>query len=180
MKAGIWIIGIVFILGIASWKTNTNTEDHSGWLTIEEALKLQETNPKKWFVDVYTDWCGWCKRMDATTFKDETILKELDEHYYKIRFDAEYKETIVIGDKEYKFVSEGRRGYHELAKQLLQGRMSYPTVVFLDEDVNIIQPLPGFRPAKELHPILQFIGEDHYKTTTWESFQETYQSPASK
>jgi len=41
------------------------------WMTFEEAeIKYQEEK-RKIFVDVYTDWCGWCKKMDANTFNEE-------------------------------------------------------------------------------------------------------------
>jgi thiol:disulfide interchange protein len=48
-------------------------QKHKGpinWLSLEEASSLYESNPKPMFIDVYTDWCGWCKKMDASTFQD--------------------------------------------------------------------------------------------------------------
>ena len=40
------------------------------WLTWDQAVAKMEKEPRKIMVDVYTDWCGWCKRMDASTFQD--------------------------------------------------------------------------------------------------------------
>lgn len=147
------------------------------WLTMEEAMARHEKEPRYWIIDVYTDWCGWCKRMDAGTFTDPHIVKEIQEHYYAVKLDAEQKEDIVIKDRTYKFVNQGQRGYHELAAELLQGRMSYPTVVFLDKNANMIQPLAGYQVAPDLHPILQFFSSESYQSVPWPDYKAAYQSP---
>jgi thiol:disulfide interchange protein len=125
------------------------------WMTFEEAVEKSKTEKRKIFVDVYTDWCGWCKVMDKKTFSDPKVAKIL----------------------KFKFVGEEGRGTHQLAAALLSNQMSYPTVVFLDEEFRIIQPLAGFREAPEFHKIAQFIGEGHYKTQKWADWQASYKSP---
>ncbi len=146
------------------------------WISFEEAIERNKKEPKKIFIDVYTDWCGWCKRMDQTTFKNEVISKLVSEHYYAVKLDAEQKEAIEFDGNTFKFVANGRRGYHELAAALLQNKLSFPTVVFLDEQMRMIQPIPGYQQPQSLAPILQYIGEDHFKKTSWEDFQKTYKS----
>jgi len=147
------------------------------WMSFEEALKKGKENPRKIFIDVYTDWCGWCKRMDKTTFDNEKVAALLNEKYYAVKLDAEQKGDIEFDGRTFKFIAEGRNGYHELAASLLNGKMSYPTVVFLDEEFRLITPVPGYQQPQDLHPILQFIGDSHYKNTKWESFIEQYKSP---
>ena len=142
------------------------------WISIEEAVaKMQSDSiPKKIFVDVYTDWCGWCKRMDATTFSNDSLIAEMERMYYLVKLDAEQKEDIIIGDHTYSFVPEGRRGYNQLAAELLQGKMSYPTYVFIDESMKIIQIVPGYKDVASFGKISEFLGDDHFKTTSWEDF----------
>jgi len=149
------------------------------WVSMEAAMALHQKEPRYWIIDVYTDWCGWCKRMDATTFQDPHIIEEVNKHYYAVKLDAEQKADIVLGDHTYKFVPSetGGRGYHELAAELLQGKMSYPTTVYLDKEVHMIQPLSGFQTAQDLHPILQFFGTGSYTSTPWEEFRTNYSSP---
>lgn len=149
------------------------------WISMEEALALHQSEPRYWIIDVYTDWCGWCKRMDATTFKDPHIVDEINKHYYAVKLDAEQKEDIVLGDKTYKYIpsQSSGRGYHELAAELLQGKMSYPTTVYLDKEIHVIQPLPGFQSAQDLHPILLFFGTGSYASTPWDEFKTNYASP---
>lgn len=134
-----------------------------------------EDNEKHFFIDVYTDWCGWCKRMDATTFSDPEIVEIMNEYFIPVKFDAEQKEPISFSGKEFKFVDNGRRGYNELAAALMQNKMSYPTVVLLNEKTQMIQPIPGYRSAKDLKPILIFIGKKIYKEKSYEEFLKTYE-----
>jgi len=148
------------------------------WYTFDEAVALNAKSPKKIFIDVYTDWCGWCKKMDAGTFNNPTVAAYLNEKYYPVKFNAEQREDITFKNYTFKFIPQGRRGYHQLAASLLDNKLSYPTVVFLDEDFNMIQPLPGYRAANAMYPILEYFGDDHYRNgITWQDFQKSYKSP---
>lgn len=147
------------------------------WMTFEEAIEKSKTEKRKIFVDVYTDWCGWCKVMDKNTFSEANVAKVLNEEFYPVKFNAEQRENIVFNGTTFKFIPSGAKGYHELAAALLNNKLSYPTVVFLDEEFKMIQPLAGYLEPKQFHPIVQFIGEDHYKSTTWQDWQVKYKSP---
>lgn len=147
------------------------------WMTFEEAMEKSKTEKKKIFIDVYTDWCGWCKVMDKSTFNDPHVAKILNEQFYPVKFDAEQREDVEFSGHTFKFVASGGRGYHELAAALLNNKLSYPTVVFLTDDYKMIQPLPGYRKADEFHKIIQYIGEDHFKNQSFDDFQKTYKSP---
>ena len=95
-------------------------EDTSiNWLSWEEAVSLSEKEQKKIFIDVYTDWCGWCKKMDANTFQHDKIARYINENYYAIKFNAEEKEAIELKGKVYKYIKSGKRGYHELAAEIM-------------------------------------------------------------
>ena len=143
------------------------------WMTWDEAVEKQKTEPRKIIVDVYTDWCGWCKKMDASTFRDEAVESYLGEKFYAVKLDAEQKEDIIFNGETFKYVKpEGaRRGVHTLAYALLDGKMSYPTVVYLDENYARIMVSPGFKQAPDMLKELKFAGEEHYKTQKWEEYK---------
>lgn len=142
------------------------------WMSWEEAVQRASTEaqPKKIFIDVYTDWCGWCKKMDKDTFQDAEVAAYMKENFYMVKLDAEQQEPIEFRGKTYKFVPSGRRGYHELAAALLQGKLSYPTVVFLDEDLKMLSPVPGYQKPDAFLKIARYFGENIYRDTTWEAY----------
>ena len=142
----------------------------------EEAVQKNELEPKKLFIDVYTDWCGWCKKMDASTFKDPKVIQEMNDNFYAVKLDAEQKEDIIFKGRTFKFIDQGRRGYHELAAALLNNKMSYPSFVLMSEEMEVIQPLPGYKSAEDLTPILSFIGDDHFRNTDWTTYLKEYQA----
>jgi len=165
---------------VATMNIATAQEKHAGpvkWLTFEEAVAKAKVEKRKIFIDVYTDWCGWCKVMDKNTFSEAQIAKILNEQFYPVKFDAEQTADVVFNGTTFKFVPSGNKGYHQLAAALLNNQLSYPTVVFLDEEFRMIQPLPGYQKPEEFHKVISFIGGDHYKKVKWTDWQGTYKSP---
>lgn len=154
----------LFSLSIAAQEVN--------WISWDEAYELSKTaeNPKKIFVDVYTDWCGWCKKMDKDTFQNPEVAAYMQDNFYMVKLDAEQKEDIIYDGKTFKFVPSGRRGYHELAAALMQGKMSYPTVVFLDEKLAMLSPVPGYQKVKPFLEIARYFGDNIYKEKDWKTY----------
>ena len=169
MKKTMLLVAPVLIAAIAfSFIKHPNpaaeTTDGIKWMTWEQMQTAQKTEKRKVFVDVYTDWCGWCKRMDATTFTNPEIIKYMNTNYYAIKFDAETQQTIHFKGKDYKYVAQGYRGYNELAAEILSGQLSYPTSVYLDENMDLIFPVPGYQDPKLFEQVINFIGGNNYKT----------------
>lgn len=146
------------------------------WMTWEEALHKSEEAPRKILIDVYTQRCAWCKKMEAVTFSEDHIAKYINENYYAVKFDAEYKNPITFKGTTYNYIQTFKGGYHELAAVLLAGKLSYPTVVFLDEETNLIQAIPGFQNATDFDMIINFFAGDYHKNTPWRKFTKNYQS----
>ena len=147
-------------------------EEEIEWISIEEAAKRNQKNPKKIFIDVYTDWCGWCKKMDRDTFSNPGIAAYVNKNYYAVKLNAEGKAPITLNGTTYNFRPENRS--HDLAIQLLQGKMSYPTTVYLDENFNMLSPLPGYLTVEQLNKVLRFYGDNHYKKQTYPEFEKNY------
>ncbi len=147
------------------------------WLSWEEALELQAETNKKIFVDVYTDWCMWCKKLEGSTLSESFIVDYMNDNYISVKFDAEQKDDIIYNNKIYKQIkSFGRKPTHELAIEIMNGNVGYPTLVFIDENLKVIQPLPGFQDVKTFEMIMKYFAEDNYKKMPWKKFVANFQS----
>lgn len=153
------------------------SQEEITWMSFEEAVALAEEEPKHIFIDVYTDWCGWCKKMDASTFIDPVIVSIMNEHFYAVKLDAEQKDTIYFQDQA--FVNPnpaGKRSTHQMAQALLKGKLSYPSFVFLSSKTEWLTVVGGYRKAPDMEQVLTYFGEGTYETKTWEQFMATFSS----
>ncbi len=150
------------------------------WYGFEEAIELCKKQPKKIFVDVYTDWCGWCKVYDRNTFSDPEIAEYMNKHYYPVKFNAEGNDTIRFQGHVFTNPGVGRRSTHMLAASLLDGKLSYPTVVFLDEQLQLLHVQSGYLSPEQFAPFMVYLGDGIYNKTPWEEFQKTFKWPVEK
>lgn len=181
-------IGVAFVIATYAFTTvptnegtpETETGKRVKWMTWDEAVKAANAakaageEPRKIFVDIYTNWCGWCRKMDEGTFEEPKIAKYLNENFYPVKFNAEQRESITFAGKTFNFIGQGRRGYHELAAALLDGKMSYPTVIFLNEEFQLLQRIPGYLDINTFDAIIHYLAEEHYNNTPWQEFQENF------
>ena len=137
-------------ISLSSKSTNHLNTGGLQWFTIEEALERQKKDPKIMFVDVYTEWCGWCKVMDKKTFTDPEVQAFISENFIPVKFDAEQKTAINFGGKQYNYVPGGRRGHNQLAAHLLNGRLGYPSFAYLDANLKNLKVSPGYKKPDQL------------------------------
>jgi thioredoxin-related protein len=144
------------------------------WLTMTEIQIKMREKPKKVFVDFYTGWCGWCKRMEATTFQNAALIKYINNNFYAMRFDAESQYSFNFNGKEYHFDPQYKA--NTFAVEMLKGQMGYPTSLFMMENFTNPTPIPGYHPVKEMEMILRFFGDNVCKHQDMGSYQKTFVS----
>lgn len=187
-KSALIQLSVVMLVSMWSVRAYGQAENHlSGspvkWMTFEEAVEKSKTEKRKIFIDVFTDWCGWCKVMDKNTFPDTEVAKVLNEKFYPVKFNAEQTEDVVFRGTTFKYVSQGQSGYHQLAAALLNGQLSYPNFVFLDEEFRIISvdqsssSLPGYKKPEDFYPFLSFVGTESYQKMKLAEYLKGYKSP---
>lgn len=152
------------------------------WMTMNEALEAQEKEPKKIFMDAYTTWCGPCKLLDRNTFSNKDVAVYINDNYYAVKFNAEGTEEVFYMDFTYKNPGhdpdrKGRNTQHQFASAL--GISGYPSLVFFDEEGELLGPVTGYRTPRQLEIYLRFFAEDRHKQVSnneeWEEYEKKFE-----
>lgn len=131
------------------------------WSELAPALAEAKRLNKPLLVDVYTEWCGWCKRMDKTTYGHPDVRDYVARSFVTAKVDAEddrRRATYLGESRSYRQFADGFR---------ISG---YPTTLFLEPDGSLITQLPGYVKPEPFLDVLHYIGEGHYRTQSWEAY----------
>jgi thioredoxin-related protein len=134
------------------------------WLGFDAGMKEARRTNKKVFVDVYTDWCGWCKKMDKEVFSHAAVGPYLSEQYVLVRLNAESAAKVSYKDTQ--------SSEMELARKF--GVTGYPTSLFFEPNGDLITSLPGYVKADDFMAVLKYFAESHYKKLDWQAFYDQY------
>lgn len=152
------ILYILIISACVSTNKNTSTNNlRLNQYTFSEVDSLLKIEPRPIAVFLHTSWCAFCKNMEHTTFTDPSVLAFLNDKYYFVSFDGEQKEPVNFRNHIFKFKPNGRNsGTHELAFTLgqIDGNLSYPTFVLLNQKYEIEFQHSAFISKKEMKNIL--------------------------
>ncbi|MFH0892951.1 MAG: DUF255 domain-containing protein [Bacteroidota bacterium] len=162
---------------VFSQETKTTEAPKIKWHSMKEATQLCSKKPKKLFIDVYTDWCGWCKVLDSKTFTDPWIIKYVNANFYAVKFNAEGSDTLGFDGKSYANPYPGvKRSMHTLTFVLLKGQqqIGYPSMSFVDEKMKVIKSFAGFQKPYQLEPILKYIATNAYQKMEYDAYLQNF------
>lgn len=142
------------------------------WMSLAEAEKAMKTNPKPMLIDLYTDWCGWCKVMDKKTYDNEAVTAYLQDKFYPVKLNAETRDSINWAGRKFAYNKQYR--INEFAIYLTQGELSFPTTIFINNLNADPQNIAGYLKPEELEPIAKYFGDGHFGKITYQSFQENF------
>ena len=134
------------------------------WNNLETAVKNAADQDKPVMVDVYTDWCGWCKKMDKEVFNDPGVSEILSTRFKLARVNAESRESVTFKDHKTDGIGFAQ-GF---------GINGYPSLIFLDSKGEVLTLIPGYVDAETFLPIVMFLGDKHYETMEWEAYLANY------
>jgi thioredoxin-related protein len=143
--------------------TKANADPGLHWREIGPGLDEAKSSGKTVMIDVYTDWCGWCKRMDRDTYAKPEVIAYLEKSFVPVRLNAEANATV--------FYQGADRSYRDLARGFRIN--SYPTTLFLGADGKHLASAPGYMKAADFLIVLRYFGDGHFKKQTFQEYQET-------
>ncbi|HXS81693.1 MAG TPA: DUF255 domain-containing protein [Methylomirabilota bacterium] len=137
---------------------------HAGpvaWRGWNEGLAAAAGGPKPVIVDVYTDWCGWCKRMDRDVYARSDVSEYLNQHFVMVRLNAESAERVSYAGRS--LTARALSGGFEVT--------GYPTTIFLKPDGTHLVNVPGYIPADKFLKLVRFVGDGHMdRGESWEAY----------
>lgn len=169
---------LLFIATIGFTFTGIAQEGKINWMSFEDALAAQTKEPKKIMIDMYTTWCGPCRLLDKNTFQHNGVAEYVNKHYYAVKFNAEGDGDIEFKDQtfsnpNYNASRKGRNSQHQLASVF--GVTAYPTIIFLDENANLLLPVKGYHKPKQFELYLKVFATNAYKNIASKEDFATYQ-----
>jgi len=144
------------------WGCGPKTNPATGiqWMSLEEAQQKAHIDGKKILVNVYTDWCEFCKKLDAEVYPDSIVRLNMNSFYHSVRLNGESDEFITFNGKSMTKT--------DFAKEI--GVRSYPTMLFIDKKGEIILQINGYMPVSDFQNMLVYIGKEAYKRTEFHDY----------
>ena len=150
LKSNLIAIAAILVFSIFGVSCNgvEGEEGEVNWYSYQEGIDKMQSEGKTGFLHFYTDWCGYCDKIDKETFSLEKISDFLNEHFIPIKVDADNKQSIA-------------RHY---------GANRFPYNLFLSADNEIIASRPGFISGDHMMDILQYIHTESFKNMSYTEF----------
>ena len=166
VKCFLWM-GVIAIIAVSF---NSKPKEQINWLSFDQLQEAYSKNPKPILVDLYTNWCGWCKEMDRTTYKNDKVIVYINQHYYAVKYNAESMDSVIFNNK--KFGYNARYKTNELAMHLSFDKFEYPNTIFLSGINARPAPLSGYMKPKELEAPLKYFAERKSEQETFVEFNK--------
>lgn len=155
-------------------KVKPTVKEKINWISLDEANAKMTSEPRPVLMDLYTNWCYWCKVMDKKTYSNARVISYINDHFYAVKMNAEVKDTVVWDNKKYAFNSNDK--INNFAIYVTQGQLAFPNTIIFPEIDQQPASIPGYMEPKEIEAILKYFGEGNYKTENFSQFSKDFKA----
>lgn len=166
---------LLFLLfGFSTVKVTPTSHEKLDWLNMGDLSQKMKENPRPVLIDLYTNWCNWCKVMDDGTYRNHQVVDYIKSHFYAVKLDAQAKEVVDWKHRTYGY----NPGYqvNDFALFVTEGNPGFPTTVIVPDEKSSPLVVPGYLDATEIEPVLKYFGEGAYKTESFSEFKAKFKA----
>jgi thioredoxin-related protein len=165
---------VFFLLSFTNAKVTPSNHAKLSWMNMDELTLKMKSEPKPVLIDLYTDWCYWCKVMEKKTYNNSKVISYINDHFYAVKLNAESKENVQWKNKYFSYNNNYQ--LNEFAMYVTSGEPGFPTTVVIPDEKSEPIAVQGFLEPKEIEPILKYYGEGAYKTESYSDFKSTFKA----
>ena len=165
---------LAFIMAAFGSFNSAANKEKLQWLTLSEAASKMQTEKKPLLIDLYTDWCGWCKVMDKKTYTHQELIKYVNEKFYPVKIDAETRDKISWKGRDY--IYQPTYKINSYALFLTGGQLEFPTTVILLPDGTDPQAISGYMKPNEMEIFLKFFGEGKFGKVSFRDYEKDFKA----
>lgn len=165
---------IFLICLIAGWHSTAKTQNRIKWAQSGVLSSSKQSNEKYYLIYFFYNDCKWCKHLETTTFTDDYTARFINQKFHAVKIDAVENGKITFNGDDYTGVKVGKYEFNELAVQMLNGKMSFPAIVILDEKMQKIGVHQNYYNVDDFQMILAYYVGGYHKTTLFKYYSNNY------
>jgi thioredoxin-related protein len=156
--------GAIALQAGAERKLKPPKKDPNGidWYNYEAGWEKAKAENKHMFVDFTATWCGWCKKLEATTFAQAAVIKALTEDFVAVKVWQGSPDTLQIDGL---IIAEEDLRLKEFRAN------SFPQLWFVSPKGVRVGPIKGYVQAAQLLQYFDQVQHYRYDSTIDESGQ---------
>ena len=137
-------------------KQEAGKENGIEWVPYDVGLAAARESDKHSLIDFTAKWCGYCKKMKATTFADPEVIDMLRKNFITVKVD---------GDSQHELDIDGYKITERNLAKSEYGIRGYPTYWFLTADGIKLGLMSGYQHKEQMMQALTIVAEKKYDTT---------------